>query len=73
MRFFKNIVVFLLGTSILWLPIIAIIIAEKLSEVVTTEQLMTIIYILIPILIIKMEFNSAKEGGRKKYASTRTR
>lgn len=75
MNISKKIVEFLLGTSILWLPIVGSIIAEKLSEIITMEQIMTTVYISIPILfiaIIKMEIDEAKEERRKiKYAKTR--
>ena len=39
MNISKKIVEFLLGTSILWLPIVGSIIAEKLSEIITMEQI----------------------------------
>ena len=75
MNISKKIVEFLLGTSILWLPIVGSIIAEKLSEIITMEQIMTTVYMSIQILfiaIIKMEIDEAKEERRKrKYAKTR--
>ena len=69
MKFIRKIIEFLLGTSIIWIPIVGSIIAEKLSQIIT------IVYISIPILfisIIKMEFDEAKEERRKRrYAKAR--
>lgn len=75
MKFIRKIIEFLLGTSIIWIPIVGSTIAEKLSQIITMEQIMTIVYISIPILfisIIKMEFDEAKEERRKRrYAKAR--
>lgn len=75
MKIVRKIIEFLLGTSIIWIPIVGSIIAEKLSQIITMEQIMTIVYISIPILfisIIKMEIDEAKEERRKrKYAKAR--
>lgn len=65
----KKIIEFLVGTSILWLPIVATIIAEKLSEIITMDHIMTVVYISIPILaiiLIRMEIQDAKEERRRK-------
>ena len=45
---------FLLGTSIIWLPIILSIIANIISQIVSMEAIMTILYILAPILLITL-------------------
>lgn len=69
MKIIKNIIEFMLGTSIIWLPILATIIAEKLSEIITMDMIMTIVYISIPVLIIiliRMEIQEAKAERRKK-------
>lgn len=69
MKFIKNIIEFMLGTSIIWLPILATIIAEKLSEIITMDMIMTVVYISIPVLIIiliRMEIQEAKAERRKK-------
>ena len=75
MKGIKKIIEFLLGTSILWIPIVGSIIVEKLSEIITMEQIMTVVYISIPILfiaIIKMDIDEAIEERRKRrYAKTR--
>ena len=68
MKIIRKIIEFLLGTSIIWIPIVGSIIAEKLSQIITMEQIMTVVYISIPILfiaIIKMEIDEAKEERRK--------
>ena len=65
----KKIVEFLLGTSIFWIPIVGSMIAEKLSEIITMDHIMTVVYISIPILaisLIKMEINDAKEERRRR-------
>lgn len=69
MKVIGKIIEFLLGTSIIWIPIVGSIIAEKLSQIITMEQIMTVVYISIPILfisIIKMEIDEAKEERRKR-------
>lgn len=69
MKIIKNIIEFMLGTSIIWLPILATIIAEKLSEIITMDMIMTVVYISIPVLIIiliRMEIQEAKAERRKK-------
>lgn len=75
MKGIKKNIEFLLGTSILWIPIVGSIIAEKLSEIITMEQIMTVVYISIPVLlisIIKLDIDEAKEERRKRrYAKTR--
>lgn len=66
----KKIIDFLLGTSILWLPIVASIIAEQLSRIITMDHIMTIVYISIPILLInilKADIDEMKAERRKKY------
>ncbi len=45
---------FLLGISIIWLPIVLCIIAKKITEIITMESIMTILYIAMPILLIKL-------------------
>lgn len=52
MKIIRKIIEFLLGTSIIWIPIVGSIIAEKLSQIITMEQIMTVVYISIPILFI---------------------
>lgn len=69
MKIIKNIIEFMLGTSIIWLPILATIIAEKLAEIITMDMIMTVVYISIPILIIiliRMEIQEAKAERREK-------
>lgn len=69
MKIIKNIIEFMLGTSIIWLPILATIIAEKLAEIITMDMIMTVVYISIPVLIIiliRMEIQEAKAERRKK-------
>ena len=69
MKIIKNIIEFMLGTSIIWLPILATIIAEKLSEIITMHIIMTVVYISIPVLIIiliRMEIQEAKAERRRK-------
>lgn len=69
MKIIKNIIEFMLGTSIIWLPILATIIAEKLAEIITMDMIMTVVYISIPILIIiiiRMEIQEAKAERRGK-------
>lgn len=76
MKIIKNIFEFIIGTAIIWLPIVASFIAEKLAEIITMEQIMTVVYIAIPVLfgiIIKMDlqeakYKSKKKKGVKKYA-----
>ena len=50
MKILKNVIEFTLGTSIIWLPILGSIIAEKLSEIITMDHIMTVVYISIPVL-----------------------
>lgn len=75
MKIIRNLVEFILGTSIIWFPIIGSLIAEKLSEMITMEQIMTVVYISIPVLlgiIIKMEIEEAKvERRKKRYGQAR--
>lgn len=69
MKIIKNIIEFMLGTLIIWLPILATIIAEKLAEIITMDMIMTVVYISIPILIIiliRMEIQEAKAERRRK-------
>ena len=69
MKIIKNIIEFMLGTLIIWLPILATIIAEKLAEIITMDMIMTVVYISIPILIIiliRMEIQEAKAERREK-------
>lgn len=68
MKIIRKIIEFLLGTSIIWLPIIASIIVEDLSKIITMDHIMIVVYISIPILlaiIIKMEIDEKKEERRK--------
>ena len=75
MKIIKNIIEFMLGTSIIWLPILATIIAEKLSEIITMDMIITVVYISIPVLIIiliRMEIQEAKvERRRKRHGQIR--
>ena len=75
MKFIRKIIEFLLGTSIIWLPIIASIMVEKLCEIITMDHIMTVVYISIPVLIailVKMEIEEMKAERRKRrYARTR--
>lgn len=69
MKIIKNIIEFMLGTSIIWLPILATIIAEKLAEIITMDMIMTVVYISIPtliIILIRMEIQEAKAERRGK-------
>lgn len=70
MKIVRKIIEFLLGTSIIWIPIVGSIIAEKLSQIITMEQIMTVVYISIPtliILIIKMEIEEMKMERKIRY------
>lgn len=65
----KKIIEFLVGTSILWLPILASIIVEELCKIITMDHIMTVVYISIPVLLIsliKMDIQDAKarKGNR---------
>lgn len=75
MKIIRKVIEFLLGISIIWISIVGSIIAEKLSQLITMEQIMIIVYISIPVLfiaIIKMEIDEAKEERRKRrYAKAR--
>lgn len=69
MKIIKNIIEFMLGTSIIWLPILATIIAEKLAEIITMDMIMTVVYISIPtliIILIRMEIQETKAERRGK-------
>ena len=69
MKIIKNIFEFIIGMWIIWLPILGSFIAEKLAEVITMEQIMTVVYIAIPILfvaIVKMDLQEAKYKSNKK-------
>ena len=58
---------FLLGISIIWLPIILCIIAKKITEIITMESIMTILYIAMPILlIILLKINNQERKEMKK-------
>ena len=60
---------FLLGTSIIWLPIILSIIANIISQIVSMEAIMTILYILLPILLIALlRINYLERKEMKKNA-----
>ena len=64
MKIIKKIKEIVLGTAIIWLPIVASIIAQKLSEIITMEHIMTVVYIALPILfvmLIKLDLQEAKE------------
>lgn len=70
MKIMRNILEFILGTSIIWLPIIGPIIAEWLSTIITMDMIMTVVYISIPtliILIIKMEIEEMKMERKIRY------
>lgn len=70
MKILKNVIEFALGTSIIWLPILGSIIAEKLSEIITMDHIMTVVYISIPVLIlilIKMDIDDMKAERRKRH------
>lgn len=70
MKILKNVIEFALGTSIIWLPILGSIIAEKLSEIITMDHIMAVVYISIPILIlilIKMDIDDMKAERRKSH------
>jgi len=70
MKMLKNVIEFTLGTSVLWLPILGSIIAEKLSEIITMDHIMTVVYISIPVLIIvliKMDIDDIKAERRKRH------
>ncbi len=70
MKILKNVIEFTLGTSIIWLPILGSIIAEKLSEIITMDHIMTVVYISIPVLIlilIKMDIDDMKAERRKRH------
>lgn len=70
MKTFKKIIEFMVGTSIIWLPIIASIIAEQLSNIITMDHIMTVVYISIPVLLIsllKMDIDEMKAERRKRY------
>ena len=60
---------FLLGTSIIWLPIIASIIAKAISQIITMEAIMTVVYIAIPVLLIALlRINNLERKEMKKNA-----
>ena len=70
MKILKIVIEFTLGTSIIWLPILGSIIAEKLSEIITMDHIMTVVYISIPVLIlilIKMDIEDMKAERRKRH------
>lgn len=70
MKILKNVIEFTLGTSVLWLPILGSIIAEKLSEIITMDHIMTVVYISIPVLIIvliKMDIDDMKAERRNRH------
>lgn len=70
MKILKNVIEFALGTSVIWLPILGSIIAEKLSKIITMDHIMAVVYISIPVLIlilIKMDIDDMKAERRKKH------
>lgn len=70
MKIFRKIFEFLIGISIIWLPIVASIIVEKLCQIITMDHIMTVVYISIPVLIatlIKMDIDETKAERRKAY------
>jgi hypothetical protein len=70
MKILKNVIEFALGTSIIWLPILGSIIAEKLSEIITMDHIMAVVYISLPVLIvilIKMDIDDMKAERRKRH------
>lgn len=70
MKILKNVIEFALGTSVIWLPILGSIIADKLSEIITMDHIMAVVYISIPVLIlilIKMDIDDMKAERRKKH------
>lgn len=52
MKILKGIIEFILGTSIIWLPITGCSIADWLSAKITMDMIMTAVYISIPVLIL---------------------
>lgn len=55
----KKIKNFILGISIMILPIFASAIAETISNIITMENIMTVVYISIPIslgILLKLEW-----------------
>lgn len=70
----KKIIEFLVGTSILWLPIVASIIVEELCKIITMDHIMTVVYISIPVLLIsllKIDIDEIKAERRKKHGKRR--
>ena len=70
MKFIRKIIEFLLGTSFMWLLIVGSMIAEKLSKIITMNQIMTIVYISISVIfiaIIKMKIDEAIEYYQNNY------
>ena len=68
-----KIIRFLLGTSIIWLPIIASIIAKAISQLITMDTIMTILYILAPILLIillRINYLERKEMKKDVYKNS---
>ena len=56
MKKIKNIVI---GTLIILLPIFASAVAETLSKIITMEDIMTVVYISIPVsigILLKLEW-----------------
>lgn len=47
----KNLI---LGTSIIWLPIIGVIIASKLAELITMDAIVNFVYLVLIVSVIKV-------------------
>lgn len=70
----KQVRSFIFGTAILWLPILGIMIASKLAQMITMDMILNLIYISIPVLIIsliKMEIEEIKVQRRKRNGQAR--
>ena len=50
----KKVIEFLIGTSIVWLPIITAVVADKLAELITMETIANCIYALGIVSVIKI-------------------
>lgn len=52
----------LLGTSILWIPMLAIIIAENITKILTMDFIINCVYISIPVAILGLIIMDMKGG-----------
>lgn len=60
----KQFIKLLFATLVIWIPIVVSIMVEKITEIITMNHIMTVIYFSIPIVIIaliKMEIQDLKE------------